>query len=203
MSARRWLGVRAAALAAACAALLAITALVPAGGITPHGERAAAADCVWHRHAKRVVKHVFRRGRVRRVVRIRHWWTCEETQAPAYTVPVAPPAPAPPSPTQPEPEANVVGVTADDALGDFGYTLSRPSTRSGKVRVELNNQGEDPHNLNLQREGSEGEPIYQLANALPGQQQSASFELPPGTYRLWCSLLEHDKEGMHTTLVVE
>ncbi|HSS34542.1 MAG TPA: hypothetical protein VLL27_14810 [Solirubrobacterales bacterium] len=67
----------------------------------------------------------------------------------------------------------------------------------------LNNQGEDPHNLNLQRQGSGSEPVYELPNALPGKQESASFDLPPGTYRLWCSLLEHDAEGMHATLVVE
>lgn len=197
------LGVRVAAVAGACALLLAMLALMPAKGWTPPGDRAVAADCNWQRHAKRVVKHVRRHGRLRKVVRTRHWWSCDQTQTPNTAVPLPPaPAPTPPA-TQPEPEANVVGVTADDAVGSFGYTLSRPSTRSGRVRVELNNQGEDPHNLNLQRQGSEEEPVYQLANTLPKGHSSDSFELPPGTYRLWCSLLEHDAEGMHTTLVVE
>jgi hypothetical protein len=194
-------GVRVAALAAACALLLAITALAPNDGLPPHGDRAEAADCAWQRHAKRVVKHVRRHGRLRRVVRTRHWWTCEEAQAPDVVLPLPP---APPAPPQPEPEANVVGVTADDELPEhFGYTLSRPSTTSGRVRVELNNLGEDPHNLNLQRQGVGEEPVYQLASTLPKEHRSASFELPPGTYRLWCSLLEHDAEGMHATLIVE
>jgi plastocyanin len=193
---------RVAAVLGACAALLAIIALIPSGGLAPQRERAAAADCSWHRHAKRVVKNVRRHGRLRRVVRTRHWWTCDQAQPSDAVVPLPPLPPAPPV-TQPEPEANVVGVTADDAVGHFGYTLSRPSTRSGRVRLELNNQGEDPHNLNLQRQGGGEEPVFQLANTLPGQQHSASFELPPGTYRLWCSLPEHDAEGMHTTLVVE
>lgn len=193
-------GARAAAVAGACLMLLAITALAPRGG-SPQRGRAEAADCAWHRHAKRVVKHVRRHGRLRRVVRTRHWWTCDEPQASDTVVPLPP---APPAPPQPEPEVNVVGVTADDQLPDhFGYTLSRPSTTSGRVRVELNNVGEDPHNLNLQRQGSEEEPVYQLASTLPKEHRSASFELPPGTYRLWCSLLEHDAEGMHATLVVE
>jgi plastocyanin len=197
------LGVRAAAVAGACALLLAMLALTPGGEWPPRGGRAEAADCSWHRHAKRVVKHVRRHGRLRRVVRTRRWWTCDPSQAADAVVPVAPAPPASPPLTQPEPEANVVGVTAEDAVGDFGYTLSRPSTRSGRVRVELDNQGEDPHNLNLERQGGGEEPVYELANALPGKQQSASFDLPPGTYRLWCSLLEHDAEGMHATLVVE
>lgn len=196
-------GVRVAAVAGACALLLAMLALAPTEGWTPPRGQAAAADCSWQRHAKRVVRHVRRHGRPRKVVRTRRWWTCEQTQTPDAAVP-SPPAPAPTPPvTQPEPEANVVGVTADDAVGHFGYTLSRPSTRSGRVRIELNNEGADPHNLNLQRQGSEEEPVFQLANTESQKHTVASFELPPGTYRLWCSLLEHDAEGMHTTLVVE
>lgn len=194
---------RVAAVLGACAALLAITAMTPAGGLAPQSERAAAADCSWHRHAKRVVKHVRRHGRLRRVARTRRWWTCEEAQTPDTVVPLAPVPPPPLPVTQPEPEANVLGVTAEDAVGEFGYTLSRPSRPSGRIRVELNNQGDDPHNLNLQRQGGGEEPVFELANALPSKQQSANFELPPGTYRLWCSLLEHDAEGMHATLVVE
>jgi plastocyanin len=196
-------GVRVAALAGACALLLAVLALAPGSDWAPPGGRAEAAECTWQRHAKRVVKHVKRHGRPRRLVHTRHWWTCNQAKPPGTVVALpAPAAPAPPV-AQPDPEANVVGVTADDAVGNFGYTLSRPSTHSGRVRVELNNQGEDPHNLNLERQGGESEPVYQLANTLPGQQHSASFELPPGTYRLWCSLLEHDAEGMHSTLIVE
>jgi hypothetical protein len=194
---------RVAAVLGACAALLAITALMPAVGPAPQRESAAAADCAWQRHAKRVVKHVRRHGRLRRIVRVHHWWTCEETRS-SGAVGALPPAPPAPPVAQPEPVANVVGVTADDEKpAHFGYTLSRSSTSSGRIRIELNNQGEDPHNLNLQRQGGEPGPVYELPNALPKQQQSGSFDLPPGTYRLWCSLLEHDAEGMHATLVVE
>ena len=193
---------RPAAAAGACALLLAVPALAPAAGLPPQGSRAEAAGCSWNQHAKRVVKHVRRHGRLRRVVRVRHWWSCDA--APASPVAAGPvPVPLPPAPPQPEPEANRVGVSAHDQGGDFGYVLTRPQVRAGKVTVELNNQGEDPHNLNLQRQGTAGEPVFQLANTLPSQQEVASFELPAGTYRLWCSLPEHDEKGMHTTLVVE
>lgn len=196
-------GVRATAVACACAMLLAALALGPGAGWPGHGSRAAAADCAWARHAKRVVEHVRRDGRPRRVVRVRHWWRCDAAPvAPVVApVPVAPSSPA--SQPPPEPEANRVGVSAHDQGGDFGFVLTRPQVRTGRVTVELDNQGEDPHNLNLERQGSGAEPVYELSNALPSQQQVASFELPPGTYRLWCSLPEHDEKGMHTTLVVE
>jgi plastocyanin len=191
-----------AAAAGVCAVLLAALALAPGMGLPAHASRAEAADCVWSRHAKRVVKHVRRHGRAHRIVRTRRWWSCDAAPA----APVANLAPAPQAPAaapKSEPEANRVGVGAHDQAGDFGYVLTRPQVRAGKVTVELNNQGEDPHNLNLQRQGEGGEPVFQLANTLPAQQEVASFELPAGTYRLWCSLPEHDEKGMHTTLIVE
>lgn len=101
-------------------------------------------------------------------------------------------------PAEPQPEANRLSVKADE----YSYVLSRPETRAGQVIVELNNQGEDPHNLNLQREGSE-EPVFQIPKTGSLQHLSASFELPAGTYRLWCSLPTDDEKGVHATLVVE
>jgi plastocyanin len=191
---------RRAVAAAVGLALLGALLLGPGAGSLVRGARADAAECLWNRHSKRVVSHVRRHGRVRRLVRVKHWWTCDEAAAVA---PVPIPAPPTPVPTQPEPEANRLGVKSQDQAGQFAYVLSRPSTRSGEVTVELNNQGEDPHNLNLQRQGGEGEPVLQIAKTLPSQHQAATFELPPGTYRLWCSLPTHDEKGMHATLVVE
>lgn len=169
--------------------------LAPGSGSIVRGARAEAAECLWHRHSRRVVKHVRRHGRSERVARIKHWWTCDGA-------PVASPAPPPVAPlippAEPEPEANRLSVKADE----YSYVLSRPQTRAGQVIVELNNQGEDPHNLNLQREGGE-EPVFQIPKTGSLQHLSASFELPAGTYRLWCSLPTHDEKGMHATLVVE
>jgi plastocyanin len=163
-----------------------------------------AEGCTWQRHAKRMVKHVKRHGRERRVRRVKHWWTCDHRPA----VPAAPAAPAslpapPPTGTlpqeEPQPEGTVshLGVKAVE----WSYTLSRPEVSAGKVIVELNNQGEDNHNLKLQREGI-GDPPLVVPEATPGAHTTASFNLPVGTYRLYCSLFEHDEKGMHATLVV-
>lgn len=161
------------------------------------GTTAAAAECTWERHTKRVVKRVKRHGKVRRVVRRRHWWTCEAgTPAPVIAPPASapPPAPAP----EPEPEANRLSARASE----YYWVLSRPKVKAGAITVELNNQGEDPHNLNLQREGDEGVPL-QIPETDSGELAAASFDLPTGKYRLWCSLPEHEEKGMHTTLTVE
>jgi hypothetical protein len=177
-------------------ALLGGVLLAPgAGAIAGAGE--AGAECLSQRHSKRVVKHVRRNGKKRRVVRTRHWWTCD--QAPATTRgPTPTPAPLVTPPA--EPVANRVSVKSKDTIG-YSYTLSRPQAGAGPITVELNNEGEDPHNLNLQLEGS-AEPVYELADTAPGNQRVATFNLPAGTYRLWCSIPTHDEQGMHATLIL-
>ena len=183
------------AAAAGVAALLAILAL-EVGGPEPG---AAAGECVWTKHSKRVVKKVKKRnGKLRRVRRTKHWWSCDPTAAPPPLAPVPPAVePPPPPPEEPEPAVGRLGVRAEE----WSFTLSRPEIAAGDVIVELNNQGEDPHDLNLLREGDEGPPLV-VAEALPSQQTSARFDLPPGSYRLWCDIGEHDEYGMNATLLV-
>ncbi|HEX6152716.1 MAG TPA: plastocyanin/azurin family copper-binding protein [Solirubrobacterales bacterium] len=193
---------RSAALAVVAAMLiLAGTAFMPSSPVQLQPGEAAAAGCTWKPQVKRVVKRVRRDGKVRRVVRRRIRWVC----VPGVTMPaVLPPAPAPPAPPPPppapetEPEANRLAVKA----AEYFYVLSRPSVRAGEVTIELNNRGEDPHNLNLREEGDEGAP-YELPETDSLQRNVASFDLPAGNYRLWCSLPEHEANGMYTTLVVE
>jgi plastocyanin len=152
--------------------------------------RAQAADCAWHRHSKRVVKRVWRHGRPRRVVRVHRWWTCdpvEPTELPSQPLP----------PTEPDPGAHRLGVKA----AEFYFLLSRPRVEPGEVTIELNNRGEDAHDLHLQLESGEG-PVFELPETASLQQSSAQFDLPVGTYRLWCSLPIHEEAGMHATLTV-
>ena len=183
---------------AVCLALIATLAAQP-GSSPPAPGRAAAADCAWQQHSKRVVKKVRRHGRLRRVVHWKRWWTCEPPAAAPAPAPPSPTAPAPSPPeSDPEPEANRLAVKS----AEFYFVLSRPSVKAGEVTIELNNQGEDAHNLNLQLEGGSGEPL-QIAETASDQRSVASFDLPAGKYKLWCSLPEHEEQGMATTLVVE
>ncbi|HEX5527458.1 MAG TPA: plastocyanin/azurin family copper-binding protein [Solirubrobacterales bacterium] len=163
--------------------------------------RAEATECLWQRHTKRVVKHVRRHGHVRRIVRHKHWWTCTPVETPTSGAPPAPtePAPVPVDPPGPVEEAtNRLAVKSNE----YYFVLSRPKVHAGELTVELNNQGQDAHNLNLQLQGEEGE-VHSIPETQSLQHDVAHFDLEPGTYRLWCSLPEHEEKGMHTTLVVE
>jgi plastocyanin len=188
-------GLVAVVLAAMLLAGMAARTTVTSGGISG---TARASDCSWERHSTGVVKRVKRHGKVRKVVRTRHWWTCvpPAAAAPVDAPAVAPAPPATPGP-EPEPEANRVSVKGVE----YYFVLSRPSVRAGEVTVELNNQGEDPHNLNIRPEGSDAEPLT-LPETDSLQRSVATFDLPAGKYRLWCSLPEHEEKGMATTLTV-
>jgi plastocyanin len=178
----------------------------------------AATTCA--KHTKRVVKHVKRHGKPKRVVRLKHYWTCQEVAAPAPAPAPAPSSPAPVASTTPsepippdagpaplpEPEANALGVAADDRGGVKSYTLSRQTVRPGQLKVELQNKGEDPHDMDIQRVGPSGEPLGEvvaLPRTEPGENTSASVTVEPGTYRMWCDLFSHAKEGMEATVTVK
>jgi plastocyanin len=178
--------------------LVATLGPIPAGPIGD-GSLAAAADCVWQQHSKRIVKQVKRNGRPRRLVRVKRWWSC----SPLAAVPAiaAPPAiAAAPGPVS-EPESGPTPARLSVKATEFSYTLSRPSIVAGEAIVELNNQGEDPHNLNLELQGGGSAPL-EVSEAGPLENRTANFDLAAGDYRLWCSLPEHEEKGMKATLVV-
>jgi hypothetical protein len=166
---------------------------------------AAATDCAWRPHAQRTVRHVKRSGRVRRIVRVRHRWSCDPL--PAAPVAPAPPAtlPAPPvlapSPEAEPPPRRVSVKAADDKPEAFSFSLSRLYVVSGEVTVELNNQGQDRHNLNVRLEGS-ADPPLEVGEAGPGESRVARLDLPAGDYKLFCSLPQHEEWGMKVDLEV-
>ncbi len=178
------------------------------------GARMAAAatpGCQLRRHSKRVTRHVRRHGKLRAVRRTRHWWSCDAAPAaPAPTAPAPSPTPAPapvtpvdpgPAPT-PEPELEPGPSRLSVKAAEYSYTLSRPTVTAGEVTIELDNRGQDAHDLNLRQVGSEGTPL-EITETESLQRSRAHFTLEPGVYRLWCSLPTHDERGMHATLVVE
>jgi plastocyanin len=185
----------------------------------PTDDAHAATACVTH--TKRVVKHVKRRGRSRRVVRIEHHRICRKVAAPNQPAPATPttiepaassPTPATPTPpseppvVSPEPEANALGVAADDHGGLKSYTLSRQTVRPGQLTVQLQNKGEDPHDMDMQRIGPAGEALGEVVEIPvtgPGEQDTVPVTVEPGRYRMWCNLFHHAEEGMEATLTVE
>jgi len=83
---------------------------------------------------------------------------------------------------------------------EFHLVLSRASVKTGKIVVELQNQGEDVHDLRLRKFG--GKRTYSFPLASPGARVTRTLKLPPGRYRLWCSVADHRQLGMRAVLHV-
>jgi hypothetical protein len=111
-----------------------------------------------------------------------------------------PPAPGPGTgdPAPDPPLAMFVSVGAKE----FSLTLSRPLVGRGSVRVELRNNGEDPHNLVVSPEGTHT-PLASFSTLDPGTYERRSVTLDPGRYQLWCSLEGHEAKGMSVALTVK
>jgi plastocyanin len=90
-----------------------------------------------------------------------------------------------------------VGVTARE----FSFTLSRQTVQPGAAIIELDNFGQDAHDLRLQRKGARhiaGTPVV-----LARGRYDLKVVLQRGRYMLWCGLANHRALGMTATLVVK
>jgi hypothetical protein len=88
------------------------------------------------------------------------------------------------------------------AAREFSLTLSRPLVAAGDVRIELRNNGEDPHNLVVSPDGTHT-PLAAFSELDPGLYERRTVALAPGRYQLWCSLEFHEGLGMSVTLRVD
>jgi len=83
---------------------------------------------------------------------------------------------------------------------EYSYTLSRLKVHSGPALIELDNMGQDPHDLRVQRVGSRH--IAGLGVIKPGSRATLSLDLPPGRYSFWCSIANHRALGMQASVTV-
>jgi hypothetical protein len=97
---------------------------------------------------------------------------------------------------QPHSAPGRLGVSA----AEFHLTLSRPSVKAGRVIIELQNEGEDVHDLRFRRIG--GKRTYSFPATGPGGRTTRTLPLLPGRYRLWCSVANHAQLGMRAVLRV-
>lgn len=82
---------------------------------------------------------------------------------------------------------------------EYSLTLSRPKLPAGKAIVQLYNYGEDTHDLNLQRNGSDR--VYEIGDVEPGETGAVELRLRRrSSYRLWCAIDPHASLGMVATL---
>ena len=94
------------------------------------------------------------------------------------------------------PSPSTLGVQSSE----FHLVLSRPSVKAGVVEIELQNVGEDPHDLRVRRVG--GTHTFSIPMTGPGKRRSIAIRMRPGRYQLWCSVADHRQLGMQTLLRV-
>ncbi len=125
--------------------------------------------------------------------------------APAPRVPTAPTAPSAPAPAAPPAASPGSGAIPPARLlvsaREYRLTLSRPHIAAGPAIVQLDNRGQDPHDLAL-RPGSGAGAI--LIGETPSLKIATAPKttLAPGTYTLYCDLPGHATLGMSATLLV-
>ena len=102
-------------------------------------------------------------------------------------MPTATPTPTPVYPKR-------TGVDLDEWVVRSSYrTLA-----AGTIDFNAANLGEDDHNLSVRGGGKE----YGGIDLAPGDADTLKLTLSPGTYTLYCSLVGHEEQGMHTDISV-
>jgi hypothetical protein len=99
---------------------------------------------------------------------------------------------------EPAPGAVAYPTRLQAVATEFRLTLSRIRVPAGRVKIELVNYGEDPHDLKLRRVGTTR--LYTIPETAPGGRRTRTFRLPPGRYRVWCGVTDHRALGMRAPL---
>jgi plastocyanin len=101
--------------------------------------------------------------------------------------------------TSEETTASGGGETVALTETDFAIDPADPTVAAGPVTFEITNEGESPHNIEI-----EGNGIEEVSETFePGAGGELTVELEPGTYDLYCAIGEHKDLGMDGELTVE
>lgn len=169
---------------------LLLAALLAAGGAVVADAPAKAPK----KHAKRHCKH--KHGKKHRCKKKTH-------KTPVAVQPVTEPAPpivtapaTPPVTSTPTPIGHLQIVARE-----YTFTASRVTLAPGTTAIELNNQGQDPHDLRVERADDPGTG-FDFALTKPATRTTNKIELTPGEWKLYCTLPGHDGLGMHARVTV-
>lgn len=86
---------------------------------------------------------------------------------------------------------------------EWRLTMSRARVAAGPIVLQLDNRGEDPHDLRLRRLNRRGRRVgrtISVPETPPGGLSEIEDSLRRGRWRLWCSLPGHRAAGMRATL---
>ena len=98
---------------------------------------------------------------------------------------------------------NRVSATGDEqSETEMSLVLSRAKIDPGRAIIQFINSGEDPHDLQLKRNGVQ-DVQRETGEVDPGQQEEVELKLRRDSkYQLWCSIADHRALGMEATLKV-
>jgi predicted lipoprotein with Yx(FWY)xxD motif len=123
------------------------------------------------------------------------WFVVElgdETTPPA--VPMEEPAASPAA----SPVAAGEGQSVDVSLVDFAIEMPA-EVAAGTVTFNITNDGQAPHNFEIEGNGVEMELEENLE---PGESGTLEVDLAPGTYEVYCPVGNHADQGMRLELTV-
>ena len=120
-----------------------------------------------------------------------------EPDAPS-SPPVTPGAPATPVPTATPAPPGTHPTRTNVDLDEWFVRSSYRTLAAGPIEFNVNNKGEDDHNLAVRGGGRE----YGKLDVAPGQSDTMTLNLWLGSYTLYCSLPDHEAAGMSVNINV-
>jgi plastocyanin len=102
-------------------------------------------------------------------------------------------------------DAPLATAAATTAIGvgerEFAIAVYRPKVHRGKVKLNVRNLGEDVHDLVVERAGRRVGALVTVVK--PGATATLRLNLKKtGSYRLICTVADHEARGMRATLRV-
>ncbi|MBI3979742.1 MAG: cupredoxin domain-containing protein [Chloroflexi bacterium] len=85
------------------------------------------------------------------------------------------------------------------AMGDFFYDPKEITLKSGKVKFVLSNVGATAHRFSINGEGVK----VSTNNVGAGREGALTVELRPGTYKMGCTLGDHEARGSVGQITVQ
>jgi plastocyanin len=82
---------------------------------------------------------------------------------------------------------------------DFRYHPQVVRVQAGAITFHVRNGGRLPHNFAIRGEGSDR---LQVSTMLPGETDQGIVNLPPGQYRMYCTIGNHEELGEYGTLII-
>ncbi|MBI2864792.1 MAG: cupredoxin domain-containing protein [Chloroflexi bacterium] len=78
------------------------------------------------------------------------------------------------------------------SMGDFFYDPKEVTVKAGRVRFVLTNVGQTAHRFAVRGEGGFDQ---SSKNVGAGRESTFEIDLGPGTYKMGCTLGDHEKRG--------